>query len=133
VFEFHGWINIQCVDDEETLEDTYFRQSQLCKEIQEKVEEIEWCNGIFNLIRGVNGDDYLSINGCANHYQPSIINFLFWLADRRSDSYGIIHILDHDKIASKDDYGVKIWRLIKGEVLEFTDPIMTPGIKGFLV
>lgn len=133
MFEFHGWINIQCVEDDEKQTDlTILRQDNLCNEIRDKINQIEWSNGIFKIFRGVNGEDHLVIDGCANHHQQNVIDLFYWIANKNSDSYGILHVIDDEKISMDIKYGVKTWRLIKDEVVENTDPILSSEINRML-
>ena len=130
MFEFHGWVNISCTEDDlETLDATDLRQTQLCDEIQEKISKLEWCNGIFRIFRGVNGQDHLIMTGCANHHQQDVIDLLHWIADKKSDSYGVLHVMDNDRMLTEENYGVRTWRLIKDSLIEFTDPILSAEIK----
>jgi hypothetical protein len=107
---------------------TYIRQTRLCDEVQEELNHIEWSNGIFKLFRGVNGADHVVITGCSHHHQQEVIDLLHWIANKNSDSFGIIHIIDTDKINMDEKYGVKVWRLIKDEVIEFTDSILSTEV-----
>ena len=51
-------------------------QSERLK-LEQKIKEVEWRNGVFKLLRGVNGQAHLLMTGAANHRQESAIELLY--------------------------------------------------------
>jgi hypothetical protein len=129
MFEFHGWINI-CPDesDDANIEVLDDRQRLLTNEVEQRTKDIAWCNGVFTVHRGLNGEDHLVLTGCANHRQPQVIELFSWVASRQPHSYGLLHIRDDEDCARGHDNEFRVFALARGTLTEATEPLLSPCI-----
>ena len=76
-----------------------------------------------------------------NHRGSSLWEMLRWLANNSDGTYGIVFVHDDEDIAENKDYGrgdndysnrFRVWRVLKGELLEFDDPFLSPIVPTIL-
>ncbi len=130
MFEFHGWINIR-PDDTDDADPSVLdaRRKTLSDETESRARDISRSSGIFTLLRGVNGlEDYLVMNGYANHRQSQVIDFFRWVAEEQPCSYRLLHVRDDEDIERGYDSVVRVFAMARGTVVESTEPSLSPCI-----
>ncbi len=129
MFEFYGWVRIVEDDtDDADIRMLDVRRETLCNKLEQKIKQVEWCNGIFKLLRGVNGRDHLLMTGAANHRQESVIELLHWIAERQPYSYGLLHIRDDEDMERGFDNTFRVFSLARGNVTESTEDLLSPCV-----
>ncbi|GAV10542.1 Imm7 family immunity protein [Paenibacillus sp. NAIST15-1] len=125
MYEYHGWATIR---ESSSFEDDDEKYLLIIQEIQKYFDELEWPSGVLD-IRGVNGDFQVWIAGLNNHkpvIKHSPIDVLRKLGVLAPGSYGVLYIRDSDDAEFFNEF--KVYTLIRGEVMEHSDPFLSPFI-----
>ena len=76
-----------------------------------------------------------------NHRSSSIWEMLKWLAEKSEGTYGIVFVHDDEDLLGNTNYSrgerdcsneYRVWRILKGELLEFDDPFLSPIVPRIL-
>jgi hypothetical protein len=110
MYQFHGWIDLQCREnDQELPSGREARQMALLEKVKEKIDDVEYENAHYE-IKPANGHWFVSITGASNHADDTPVKFYRWIASLNSDSYGVLQTLDFEK----DDH--KYYLLVKDQL-----------------
>lgn len=75
----------------------------------------------FNNMNGL-----LTLVTSRNHRCNHFIDLVNWIAKKGEGSYGIIYVHDNEDENSSNEF--KVWRILKGEVEEFSDKLLSPVV-----
>lgn len=124
MFEYHGWITVResaGADDDDREAD---RLREIVEGVQSRIREI---NSPYLLdLRWMNGEPLLHLGGFSNHRDKEILGFFAEVGRRAPGSYGLLHVRD-DEHAGHDNE-VLVLRLVRGEVTEHAEPLLSPCI-----
>ncbi len=92
-------------------------------------EYLNHCNG------------FLQFTIARNHRSSCIWDLINWLASSSSGTYGITYVHDDEDIIGLNQYGrgkndysneFRVWRVLKGEVMELEDKFLSPIVPTIL-
>lgn len=125
MYEYHGWATIR---ESSSFEDDDEKYSLIIQKLRKYIDELEWTSGVLDL-RVVNGDYQVWMAGLNNHCpvgKHNPINVMKHVGKLAPGSYGLLYVRDSDD----DDFfnEFKVHTLIRGEVMEHSDPFLSPFI-----
>ncbi len=148
----HGWAVLQSsrekyedsdpekwfvLDEESKLED-----EKLWSQFRSWMAENEDPFMVWQLAERLNNNHgLLQFTLSRNHRGSKLWEMLDWLTESSTGTYGIVYVHDDEDIVGNKNYGrgdvdysneFRIWRILKGELLEFDDPYLSPIVPNIL-
>ncbi|MET7364764.1 Imm7 family immunity protein [Streptomyces sp. NPDC005566] len=120
--EYHGWITVR---ENAVGDDDEDRLRQTVDDLRLRIAQI--ASPYLLDLRWMNGEPFIHLGGCSNHYSPPHAVDLFeYVAVVAPGSYGLLHVRDDEDSGREND--VRVLRLVRGVVTHHTEALLSPCI-----
>ncbi|MBD0689141.1 Imm7 family immunity protein [Streptomyces sp. CBMA123] len=126
MFEYHGWVNVleSAEADDEDVRVEEARLRVIAEGVQRRIAEI--ASPYLLDLRWMNGAVFVHFGGQANHRDPEVLDFFREVGRRAPGSYGLLHVRDDEAPGRGNE--VRVLRMVRGEVSEHTEPLLSPCV-----
>ncbi|WBP92126.1 Imm7 family immunity protein [Kitasatospora cathayae] len=126
MFEYHGWINVleTAGADDGDIAGEDARLRMVAEGIQRRIDEI--ASPYLLDLRWMNGAVFVHFGGQPNHRAREILDFFREVGVRAPGSYGLLHVRDDEDSVHGNE--VRVLRMVRGEVDEHAEPLLSPCI-----
>ncbi|MEV4556360.1 Imm7 family immunity protein [Kitasatospora sp. NPDC049285] len=126
MFEYHGWITLRMSaggsDEDDEWDDLILPET--AARVEERIRALDSPDLL--QLRRMNGELFLHLGGFRNHADPEIPALFREVGRLAPGSFGVLYIHDDEHPVHSNEF--RVLRLVRGEVTEHRDALLSPCI-----